>query len=268
MTGIKPGDPDGGLVIRDGAGRNHAAIGVLANGAQVHVIQRSPDNAWAMIPYGNTVGWVSTAYLNSTAMPPPQPQPMPAGNPGMAPDGLPLPAIFHVNGVASGDVLNIRAKPQPGSKILHMVANGIPLAVLGMATNDWAKVQIGKTEGFAHIRYLRRGGGTTNNYGFQLGLNCIGTEPFWNMQFNTNQTVVYSIAGQTAAPVPLQSTSFSANSPTGYPYSFVAQPYSGQVNMEICSDGMSDNTYPMSITINAVSETGAPMIVNGCCRLQ
>ncbi len=270
VTGIKPGDPDGGLVVRAGDGTGYASIGVLANGTEVHVIQLSTDNKWAMIAFGPNVGWVSRSYLNAVGQmpsPTPQPTPMPAADPNTAPDGLPLPAVFRVHGVAQNDVLNIRAEPAGHAPIIHMVANDIPLAVLGMATANWARVQLQDTVGYAHIRFLKRGGGTTDSNGFQLGLNCIGTEPFWNMQFNTNGTVDYSIAGQTAAPVPLIATGAAASS-TGYPFTFNAAPYWGQINTEICSDGMSDNLYPMSIMITAPNEIGTSMNANGCCRLQ
>ena len=66
VIGIKAGDPDGGLVMRDGAGTSFARIGVLTNGTEVYVIQRSADQKWAMIALGSGVGWVSAAYLKST----------------------------------------------------------------------------------------------------------------------------------------------------------------------------------------------------------
>lgn len=79
VTGIAPGDADGGLVVRDGAGINHAQIGLLLNDTVVHVIQRSPNGRWAMIAYGQNVGWVGTAYLQSQPLPQPaQPAPQTA----------------------------------------------------------------------------------------------------------------------------------------------------------------------------------------------
>lgn len=280
VTGIKAGDPDGGLVARNGPGVGHERLGVLPNGITIHVVQISDDGKWAQIPFGSQMAWVSRRYLNSVAdggtsagtsqHPTGTPQPMPAGDPMAAPDGLPLPAIFSVSGVAADDSLNIRNAPQVSGQVIAQAQNGIALAVLGMATAHWAKVQVGQTIGFAHADYLSRGGGTTNMTGFQLGTECIGTEPFWRMTFDTDNMVRMTMMGEAAQAAPLRATTFSAT-PTGYPYSFNAAPYSGEVNMGLCSDGMSDNIYPMSITLsvpNAPGAPGAPMVVNGCCRLQ
>jgi uncharacterized membrane protein len=104
-------------------------------------------------------------------------------------------------------------------------------------------------------------------FGFQLGVECIGTEPFWRITFDTDNMVRMTMVGEVAAPVPLTSTAFSPTA-TGYPYVFDATPYSGEVNLEICSDGMSDNTYPMSIQLTTPNSQGAAMAVQGCCRLQ
>jgi len=75
VSGIEPNDPDGGLVVRAGSGRNFDAIGVLTDGTKVHVIQRSGDGSWAMIAFGSDVGWVSAAYLTGAAT---QPDPLTA----------------------------------------------------------------------------------------------------------------------------------------------------------------------------------------------
>lgn len=269
VTGIKAGDPDGGLMVRDGEGSSFAALGVLPNGTQVHVIERSADQTWAMIAYGPGVGWVSSAYLNSVAQggTPPQPEPMPSADPTLAPDGMVLPGIFSVFGVAADDVLNIRSAPQASAQVVHQVTNGVPIEVLGMASGKWAKVQLGDTIGYAHMNYLKRGGGTTNMFGFQLDTECIGTEPFWRMTFDTDNMVRMTMMGEVATAAPLTTTTYS-QTPTGYRYTFDAAPYSGQVNMEICSDGMSDNTYPMSILLTTPNTDGTPYTVHGCCRLQ
>lgn len=267
VTGIQPDDPDGGLVVRAGQGADFASIGVLPNGTNIHVIQTNRENTWSMIAFGTGIGWVRNSYLSSVSAGGTHPQPMPTADPTTAPDGLPLPAVFHVSGVAADDVFNIRSAPSANADIIHMVANGIPISVLGMASGAWAKVQLHNTVGFAHTGYLERGGGTTTMTGFQLGLECIGTEPFWNMTFGVDNMVRMNLMGNSAAAVPLTSTSVSPTS-TGYSSHFAAAPYSGQINHEICSDGMSDNTYPMSILLNGPNAVGDPMVAHGCCQLQ
>jgi uncharacterized protein YraI len=277
VTGIKAGDPDGGLVARKSPDAKSERLGVLPNGTHIHVVQISADGKWAHIPFGTQMAWVSRRYLNSVAaggssVEPPQhptsgPQPMPGGDPHIAPDGLPLPAVFSVDSVPVNDTLNIRDAPQASGQVLAQAQNGTPVAVFGMATANWAKVQLGDVVGFAHADYLSRGGGTTNMFGFQLATECIGTEPFWHMTFDTDNMVRMTMVGETAAPAPLNTTNFSPTA-TGYPYAFDAAPHAGQVDFEICSDGMSDSVYPMSIQMSTPAGDGTMMQVNGCCRLQ
>lgn len=157
VTGIKANDPDGGLVVRDGPGTSFTNIGVLLNHTQVHVIQRSNDGKWAMIPVGNGVGWVSTAYLDSlqttgqTA-----PEPMPSPTPQIAPDGGSLPAMFTVTGVAANDSLNFRNAPSPSGGLIGRFFPGADVQVLNMASGNWAYVTDGEVAGYVNIRYLTR----------------------------------------------------------------------------------------------------------------
>ena len=153
VTGIKAGDPDGGLVVRDGPGTSFANIGVLSNQTQVHVIQRSSDGKWAMIPLANSVGWVSTAYLNSLQAAAPTPL---SPNPRIAPDGGGLPAMFTVTGVAANDSLNFRNAPSTSGNIVGRFAPGAEVQVLSMSSGNWAYVTDGEVAGYANIRYLTR----------------------------------------------------------------------------------------------------------------
>lgn len=265
VTGIPPGDADGGLVVRGGAGTDFARIGVLPNGMDVHVIQRSPNGRWAMIAYGSGVGWVGSAYLTAA---PPIPQPRPTPTPQTAPDGGPLPAVFFVTGVAADDRLNFRDAPRASGGLIGSFAPGDTLEVLGMATGNWAYVTDGEVAGYVNSRFLTRGGGaiTTAN-GFPLGLKCLGTEPFWNFDIAEDRTVTFTqmVSGQ--APL----TSLVQTTPSGstgsYPYTFSAPPYSGVIATQFCSDGMSDNSYPISIVLNAPGQSGGIVTQYGCCNL-
>lgn len=277
VTGIKAGDPDGGLVVRDGPGTNYSNIGVLSNHTQVHVIQRSNDGKWAMIPIGNGVGWVGTAYLNSLQVTgTPTPEPMPSPTPQTAPDGGSLPAMFTVTGVALNDSLNFRDAPSTSGNIIGRFAPGADVQVLSMASGNWAYVTDGEVAGYVSIRYLTRNGGnagsstapvTTAN-GFVLGILCRGTEPHWTFEVADDRTVTYtSLIGGVAAQTSLVQT--SPSSMTGsYPFTFSAPPYSGLIRTQQCSDGMSDINYTMSILLNTPGPSGGNQTLYGCCNVQ
>lgn len=271
VTGIKVGDPDGGLVVRDGAGKSFANIGVLRNNTAVHVIQRSPNGKWAMINHGAGIGWVSTAYLNSANQQGgANPQPMPSPTPQTAPDGGSLPGVFTVTGVSANDVLNIRDAPRVSGSRIGGFAPGQRVSVLGMASSTWAKVSFGQSVGFVNIGFLARntGGGATTVNGFQMGIICQGTEPFWTLDIAEDRTVTFNSLINGQAPLAsLQQT--TPSSLTGsYPFTFSAPPYSGVVKAEYCTDGMSDIQYPWSIILNKPSQNGGTETVYGCCRLR
>lgn len=274
VTGIKANDADGGLVARSGPGTDHQNIGVLLNHTQVHVIRRSPNGKWAMIPLGTDVAWVSTAYLNS--IPTSAPEPMPSPTPQIAPDGGSLPAMFTVTGVAANDSLNFRDAPSTSGNIIGGFAPGADVHVLSMSSGTWAYVTDGEIAGYVSIRFLTRNGGiaasgtasvTTAN-GFVLGILCRGTEPHWTFEIADDRTVTYtSLIGGAAAQTSLVQT--TPSSMTGsYPFTFSAPPYSGQIRTQQCSDGMSDINYTMSISLNTPGQSGGNQTLYGCCNVQ
>jgi len=270
VTGIKAGDPDGGLVVRNGDGTSFARLGVLRNNTEVHVIQRSRDKTWAMISYGSGVGWVSAAYLNTLdRVSQPTPQPMPSSNPQTAPDGGSLPGTFTVSGVAANDVLWVRDRAQASGAKITSLAPGSTVRVLGMATATWAQVSVNGMTGFVNARFLTRrwgSSGTVPQNGFRLDITCQGTEPFWTLGIAADRTVTYTSLINGQAPLTaLNQTAPSAGG--GYPYTFGAPPYSGVISQGACSDGMSSNAYSMSITLNKPSQGGGIETVYGCCNV-
>jgi len=276
VTGIKAGDPDGGLVVRSGSGRNFASVGVLADGAEAHVIQRSADGKWAMIAFGSGIGWVSSAYLRSTnphGAASPQPLPPTAPQTGaqtgtqIGPEGLPLPAVYTVSGVAANDVLWVRAEPTTFSARVDNLAPNVPVVVLGMATDGWVLVSVGQNTGYVNARFLTRGGGVTTSSGLQMNILCRGTEPFWSLDIDQDRTVTYTMAG-TAAQYSALNQATPSPLTGSYPYTIAANPVSGVVGQEICSDGMSDIQYPWSILLNAPNEAGVMATQHGCCTLR
>lgn len=213
-----------------------------------------------MVSYQFFVGWFSLAFLTSVealAQDTAQgtPQPMPSPTPGIAPDGTVLPAQFTVKGVAQGDFLNFRNAPNASGAVLGRFFPGDELQVLLMATTEWAYVTDGEIAGYVNVAFLTKTtstpqgstGHVTTGNGFILGLSCLGTEPFWSLDIAEDRTVTYSrlIGG----PAPLASLVLTTPSPStgGYPFTFAAPPFSGEIALQQYSDGMSDNTYTMQL---------------------
>ncbi|MEM5468271.1 SH3 domain-containing protein [Celeribacter marinus] len=265
VAGIAADDPDGGLVVRDGAGTGFAALGVLRNDTAVHIIQTSPDGKWGMIALAQGVGWVSTRYLVAMTA---TPEPMPTADPQTAPDGGPLPAVFTVTGVSTGDMLWVRDAPQSTGARIGGLTPGAVVNINGRASGDWVQITLNGQIGYVNATYLTRtaqsGGGTTVN-GFPLGITCRGTEPFWSFTIADDRTVEFT--SLISGPDPI--TSLTQATPSvggGYPFDFTAPPFAGAINAQACSDGMSDIVYSMSLVLTNPSG-GWTGPLYGCCNV-
>ena len=267
VTGIAADDPDGGLVVRGGAGTDFAAIGVLKQDSLVHVIQMAEAGKWAMIGFEGVAGWVSTAYLSAAST---MPEPMPNGAPQTAPDGGPLPAVFTVTGVAANDKLWVRDAPQSTAARIGGLSPNSVVNINGRASGDWGQVTLNGQIGYVHMGYLTRAaesGASTTVNGFPLGMSCRGTEPFWTFTVAEDRTVEYTSLINGADPI----TSLTQTTPAlsgGYPYTFGAQRYTGTLNQQACSDGMSGIAYSMSLVLSrALLNGGGSETLYGCCNM-
>lgn len=266
VRGIAADDPDGGLVVRGGAGTEFAAIGTLLNETLVHVIQMAEGGTWAMIGFGGNAGWISTAYLTAANT---LPAPSDGVDPQIAPDGGPLPAVFTVTGVAADDKLWVRDAPAvTGARLGGLSPNSV-VSLNGRVSEDWGQITLNGQIGYVHIGFLTRasenGGNTTVN-GFPLGLSCRGTEPFWTLTVAQDRTVEYTSLIDGADPI----ASLTQTTPAiggGYPFTFGAQRYSGTLDQTACSDGMSDINYSLSLTLTRAQNGGGSETLYGCCNV-
>lgn len=264
VTGIAANDPDGGLVVRRGPGKTYGRVLVIPNGVGMDIVEISPNGKWsrAVFSDGGT-GWVRNSYLvgassNGTTTTPP-PSSSQQGN-------VVLPAVFSVINVAANDVLWVRNAPDAASAPVTNLQPNAPVSVLEFINNGWAKVTIGQNVGYVKASYLTAGGGVTTSTGMQLGLNCNGAEPFWNLQIAADRTMTFRGMGESPQVSSLQSAS---PAPSGtYPFQFTdSGQLSGTLSAQICSDGMSDITYPWKILLNAPMSSSM-LALSGCCTLQ
>lgn len=263
VTGIPANDPDGGLVVRRGPNTSFARILVIPNGVGVNIVEISQDGKWsnAVFSDGGT-GWVRNKYLTGGNINDASFEPQTSSQQS----NIVLPAVFSVINVDSGDVLWVRNGPNASAAPVTNLPPSAPVSVLEFTNNGWAKVTIGQNIGYVKASYLTQGGGVVTSSGMQLGLNCNGAEPFWNMQIATDRTITYTAMGG----APLVSSLQAANpSQSGlYPFQFTdGGQLNGNLSAQICSDGMSDITYPWKILLNAPMN-GSMQALNGCCTLQ
>ncbi len=243
VTGIAADDPDGGLVVRAGPGRDFPRILVLPEGVSVNVVEISPDGKWSRAVFSDGgSGWLRNSYLT------------PAGAPAQGGSRV----------VSTQAPVQVFEFPDDTAPVLARLPAGTPVAVLEDLHRDWARVSVAGQEGYMHLQATGPGGIATTAGGMPLGLACAGTEPFWTFSINSDGTTRFENVGAQEAPIP---GSLSSVSGSNYPYAFQAGAISGQLTNRACSDGMSEITYPWEVILSAPMG-GGMQSVQGCCLLQ
>lgn len=178
-----------------------------------------------------------------------------------------LPALFSVNGVASNDVLNIRAEPTSAAPIIGSLApNATRIEVIARSENGrWGLVNSFDQAGWASLRFLER-------QPFQAfppsDYSCFGTEPFWDISV-IGEDVQWSALGEDTISMtrdwtgtPMRQDRFAMRAFGDL--SFVSL----LVREQICSDGMSDRVYGLEVdVILDGSGNMGTLVYSGCCTL-
>lgn len=172
--------------------------------------------------------------------------------------------FFAVTGVTPGDVLNIRQGPgaeEPVIGGLSPLASGIEILD---RRDGWAKIHSNGRDGWVAERFLASEKTVT-----VVGetppdpLICAGTEPFWSLRLE-GDAAVYSTPEGEEAPAPITRRTRSANSTIVWSVSLGAgDAYRAVIAQDrLCSDGMSDNLYPLSVALTRPDG----QFLSGCCR--
>ncbi len=172
------------------------------------------------------------------------------------------PPLLVVIGVAPDDVLNIRAEPDANAAIVGMLApdaTGISVTAQGTETLDWIHITHDGAEGWVNARFLSfENAGQT----LPIRLTCSGTEPFWGIELSYSRADAHFVFSDTAfttgfaPPVsPAARTDQFLFAERDDPADFLL------IAPEACSDGMSDNVHPYSISARLEGN-----VLAGCCR--
>jgi uncharacterized membrane protein len=173
-----------------------------------------------------------------------------------------------VTGVAVGDVLNIRARPDAGAEVIGTLAPDATGIEVVDAADGWAVVNTAEQTGYVAQRFLAREDGPAWN-SLEGPLTCFGTEPFWSLD-------VDPVAGETRYLTPEDPeprVSKISDSWPGQPWTpaaAVALPEGLAVMQPTeCSDGMSERTYGISIDLflNAMDAGTGQQRLSGCCLI-
>ncbi len=191
--------------------------------------------------------------------------------PALATEELtPEPArLYRVIGVAGGDVLNVRAQPDPSAGIvgtLEPEAGEVAVAGTRLEVNGsvWWQVAVGDGLGWVNARYLTPVDDAPPSGDETFPLQCTGTEPFWSVKVAEGEARFETPAdeGETWQAGPMT----RAAGLTGrYAVRLESGDGVGHLalwrNYRFCSDGMSDIGFPYEGIV--VAPDGA--VHAGCC---
>ena len=180
----------------------------------------------------------------------------------------PLPALYGVFGVAVDDVLNVRDAPNASASIIGTLApdaRNVEVVSLSREGN-WAQINLGEQSGWTAIRYLKPHTVTATALGLPVGLQCFGTEPFWDITFsdaliltlNTPEgSTTHAITANTPAPAAINLTE------NGFRFAWRSgrDIISARILPGQCTDGMTDRRFGL----HYVDDMG---LRSGCCSLR
>ena len=181
------------------------------------------------------------------------------------------PALYDVSGVASDDVLNVRAEPDPRSEVIGTLPHdGRDIEIL--RPNDdftWGRVNLGERSGWISLDYVERNTSYWDGQ-FPALRNCFGTEPFWSLAIDGDDVLFETPENSASGHITEQISSLNRRDRHAFTFRLSAKPGEDDfatVSMEQCSDGMSDREFAIGIDILSHGTVGRELI-SGCCSIQ
>ena len=177
--------------------------------------------------------------------------------------------LYRVTGVEAGDVLNVRAQPDPSAEIVGMLepeAGGVVVAGTRMEVDGsvWWQVAGDDRLGWVNARYLAPADDAPPTGDETFPLQCTGTEPFWSVRvaegearFETpmDEGETWQAGPMTRANGLVGRHAIRLESEGGVGHLAIWR------NHRFCSDGMSDIGFPYEGIVAAPDGT----VYAGCC---
>jgi uncharacterized membrane protein len=177
------------------------------------------------------------------------------------------PRLHDVVGVASDDVLNVRAGPGGTHPVVGQLAPGARGVEVIRADGNWGMVNVSETAGWASLRFLRpRADGDLPN---TARLTCGGTEPFWDVKILQGQSALlrtpmaydpgerFRVGLFQRAYNPIEKWVLQGVAGLDFLSMVVVKTY--------CDDGMSDREAGFDVTL--IVSGSQSYVYSGCCHL-
>lgn len=189
---------------------------------------------------------------------------------GDASGNVALPALYDVTDVKSNDTLRVRPDPNDQRDAIGAFApNATGIEVIELSANGkWGAVNWEDRSGWVAMRFLKLRA-VVDPADFPSNLGCFGTEPFWTLDFNADNTAVGDWLFEAVRNYP---TVWSGPASNRAPGTFGVSLSDGQsevhgiVKRELCDDGMSEHIYGYSVDL-IHSQPSGNRVLSGCCNL-
>ncbi|MHA6346273.1 SH3 domain-containing protein [Roseivivax sp. CAU 1761] len=178
--------------------------------------------------------------------------------------GQDLPALYDVARVPPGDVLNVRAAPDPAAARLGALARDATAIEVTAATapDGWGRINHEGRAGWVSLDFLDRRAGLPEAAAFR----CFGTEPFWAFEavpggistFRTPEEAAPFVTG----PLRAAEGMIGRHGLSGGGRGRAAALW---IEGAECSDGMSDQLF--GLTAALILSGQEPRVLAGCCSL-
>lgn len=178
-----------------------------------------------------------------------------------------FPARYDVTGVAADDTLNIRALPDASSEIIGELMPGDKMVeVLRLSADGrWGRIAHFDGNGWVSMRYMSESAVPASAHEIPRPLLCVGTEPFWLMEFG-EAAVGFDMPDASFGALDIVSEAAAQRDYLGRYRSAGGAELTIMIDRAICTDGMSDREYGFRANLFIESAAGN-LMEPGCCTL-
>lgn len=198
------------------------------------------------------------------------PAPRAAGGDSPKPPSY-LPNLFDVTVVETWDTLNIREKPDGQAMViatLPATAKGVEL-VGRDPTGKWGKVNSGENAGWVALRFLKQQAGVWQQAAVPQSLSCAGTEPFWSLKASKSG-MTFAESDQPERPLSLRKVldrGIASEPSRGLIAGDDKGRFTAFIRPAQCSDGMSDRSYALAVSVIIDGQDIPSRMLTGCCSI-
>ncbi|MHA3913927.1 SH3 domain-containing protein [Halovulum sp. GXIMD14793] len=181
-----------------------------------------------------------------------------------------VPGLYNVTNVAADDVLNIRENPRASAGIIGELGpyqNNVEVVGLS-GDKKWGLVNIEERSGWVAMAFLTLDDRLESGSYLDKPLRCFGTEPFWQLTVRDNASKLAWL-GVEDEEFDITFSEGPVNRMPGRGM-MIAQSGGSRLTATVipnqCHDGMSDQTYGLSIDL-LYEQPSQSKVLQGCCQL-